>query len=58
VMCIPIHPFILGQPHRVQHLDGILKHIASHEHVWATTGSEIVAWYSANYLPLFDRHLA
>ena len=29
VMCIPIHPFILGQPHRIRHLDRILRHIAS-----------------------------
>jgi allantoinase len=58
VMCIPIHPFILGQPHRVRHLDAILKHIASHDRVWAATGVEIADWYSANYLPLLDGHLA
>jgi peptidoglycan/xylan/chitin deacetylase (PgdA/CDA1 family) len=58
VMCIPIHPFILGQPHRVRHLDKILKHIASQDRVWAATGGEIANWYAANYLPLLDRHLA
>lgn len=58
VMCVPIHPFILGQPHRIRHLDAILKHIASHDRVWAATGVQIADWYSANYLPLLDRHLA
>jgi len=58
VMCIPIHPFILGQPHRVRHLDNILKHIAAHDRVWMATGAEIADWYTANYLPLLDRHLA
>jgi allantoinase len=57
VMCVPIHPFILGQPHRIRHLDAILKHIASHDRVWAATGVEIADWYRANYLPLLDRHL-
>jgi peptidoglycan/xylan/chitin deacetylase (PgdA/CDA1 family) len=58
VMCIPVHPFILGQPHRIRHLDAILKHIAAHNRVWMATGSEIADWYIANYLPLLDRHLA
>jgi hypothetical protein len=58
VMCIPVHPFILGQPHRIRHLDGILKHIASRDRVWRATGGQIADWYIANYLPLLDRHLA
>jgi len=53
-----VHPFILGQPHRIRHLDAILKHIAAHEGVWMATGGEIADWYIANYLPLLDRHLA
>jgi allantoinase len=58
VMCIPVHPFILGQPHRIRHLDSILRHIASHDRVWMATGGQIADWYIANYLPLLDRHLA
>ena len=58
VMCIPVHPFILGQPHRIRHLDSILKHIASHDRVWMATGGQIADWYIANYLPLLDAHLA
>jgi hypothetical protein len=42
----------------VRHLDSVLKHIASHDRVWAATGGEIADWYTANYLPLLDRHLA
>ncbi len=59
VMCIPVHPFILGQPHRVRHLDNILRSISRrHDRVWAATGEQIADWYIANYLPLLDRHLA
>src|SRR4029453_17377254 len=58
VMCIPMHPFILGQPHRIRHLDAILKHIAAHDRVWMATGPEIAAWDTAKCLPRLDRHLA
>lgn len=58
VMCIPVHPFILGQPHRVRHLDRILKHVMAHDSLWLATGGQIADYYLANYLPLLDRHLA
>lgn len=58
VACIPLHPFILGQPHRVRHVDRLLKHIASRESVWFATGGQIADWYTRNYLPLLDAHLA
>src|SRR5262249_4241993 len=57
VMCIPVHPFILGQPHRIRHLDGILKHVTSRDRVWMATGGQIADWYIANYLPLLEQHL-
>ena len=45
VMSVVVHPFIMGRPHRIRHLEAALRYIASHEHVWFATGSEIVAWY-------------
>lgn len=42
VMNIALHPFIMGQPHRIEHLEGALEYILSHEDVWCATGSEIV----------------
>ena len=56
-MCIPVHPFILGQPHRVRHLDRILKHIMAHDRVWMATGGRDRRLVHCNYLPLLDRHL-
>lgn len=46
VMNIAVHPFIMGQPHRIAHLGRALDHILSHSGVWCATGSEIVAWYA------------
>ena len=49
VMCIALHPFLIGQPHRVKYLDEILGYIMSHEGVWQTTADEIAAHYIANH---------
>jgi peptidoglycan/xylan/chitin deacetylase (PgdA/CDA1 family) len=45
VMCIAVHPYNMGQPHRIGHLDRALAHIMSHDGVWAATGTEIADWY-------------
>ncbi|MFT6582391.1 MAG: peptidoglycan/xylan/chitin deacetylase (PgdA/CDA1 family) [Alphaproteobacteria bacterium] len=45
VMCIALHPYIMGQPHRIKHLDSALGYILSHEGVWNTTGEDIADWY-------------
>ncbi len=57
VMCIAIHPYIMGQPHRIKHLDGALAYILSHDGVWKATGEEIADWYIANCLPEVRAHL-
>lgn len=45
VMCVALHPFLIGAPHRIRYLDRALAHIASHQHVWLATGSEIIRAY-------------
>jgi len=45
VMCIALHPFLIGVPHRIRYLDRALSHIASRQNVWLTTGSEIIRAY-------------
>ena len=49
VMCIPLHPFIIGVPLRIKYLDLALEYICSHDRVWLTTGGEIAEWYYENY---------
>ena len=49
VMCIALHPFLIGQPHRIKYLDDILGYIMSHDGVWQTTADEIAEYYIANY---------
>ena len=49
VMCIPLHPFQSGRPHRVDALDRALAHITAHAGVWLATGAEIADWYYASH---------
>jgi hypothetical protein len=57
-MCIAIHPWIMGQPHRIKHLDRALAHVLSHAEVWKATGEEIADWYIAHHLDAALRHEA
>lgn len=49
VMCIPLHPYLVGQPHRIDAFADALAYIAGHEGVWQTTGREIAHHYLAHY---------
>src|SRR5580692_4646294 len=58
VMCIALHPYWVGQPHRLRPVRSALEYILSHPGVWLTTAGEITDWYNANHLPLIEAHLA
>ena len=45
VMNIAVHPFIMGQPHRIEALAQALDYILGHDGVWCATGAQIVDWY-------------
>jgi len=53
VMCVPLHPYLIGQPHRLNILDEALKYVTSHDKVWLATGREIAAWFEANHYDQF-----
>ena len=47
VMNIAVHPFISGQPHRIEAFERALEHILKQPGVWCATGEEIVRAYLA-----------
>jgi peptidoglycan/xylan/chitin deacetylase (PgdA/CDA1 family) len=50
VMCIPLHPYLVGQPHRIDPFAEALRYIAQHDDVWLTTGREIAEhFYAQSY---------
>jgi len=58
VMCLAIHPYLMGMPHRVAQLDEILDYVLGHDEVWATTGGEIAEHFIANHYDDFVDHAA
>jgi peptidoglycan/xylan/chitin deacetylase (PgdA/CDA1 family) len=48
MMILNLHPWAIGQPWRIRHLDEVLAHITCHAGVWKATGHEIVDWYRAS----------
>jgi peptidoglycan/xylan/chitin deacetylase (PgdA/CDA1 family) len=45
VMCVSLHPYLVGQAHRVRPLERALEHIVAHDDAWIATGREIADWY-------------
>lgn len=58
VMCVALHPYWVGQPHRIRAVRAALEYVLSHAGVWVARGSEIVDWFNANHLPAIESHLA
>ncbi len=48
VICIALHPWLIGQPFRIGYLDRALGRMMRRGGVWAATGSEIVGWFRNN----------
>ncbi|MCZ6772985.1 MAG: polysaccharide deacetylase, partial [Proteobacteria bacterium] len=45
VLCITLHPYIMGVPHRVRHLRAILDAVTNHREVKLWNASELLDWY-------------
>ncbi|MEM9706002.1 MAG: polysaccharide deacetylase family protein [Pseudomonadota bacterium] len=56
VMCIPLHAYLVSQPHRIRPFAEALDHICAHKNdVWFATGAEIAAYFRQN---CWDQSLA
>lgn len=50
VMCIPLHAYLVGQPHRIRAFEDALTHIVDHgSDVWFATAAEIAQVYREQY---------
>lgn len=58
VMCIPLHPFIIGTPHRAKYLDEVLGYVMSFDGTWQTTAASIADWYIAHHYDAQVGHAA
>jgi hypothetical protein len=49
VMCVALHPFVVGQPFRHKYLARALEYITGHKDVWVATSDQIADWYLERY---------
>jgi len=47
LLTLSLHPWVMGQPHRIMHLERVLAHIAAAEEVWQAAPGEIVRAFAA-----------
>jgi peptidoglycan/xylan/chitin deacetylase (PgdA/CDA1 family) len=55
VMCIPLHPYLIGQPHRLAAFDDALRYITGHDKVWLATGREIARHFIDHHYDAFTK---
>ena len=48
VMCITVHPAVIGQAQRAKYVDLALQYVKSFPDVWFATGAQIAEHYMAN----------
>jgi len=53
VMCIPLHPYLIGQPYRLKAFEDALAYIAGHDKVWLATGREIARHFLDHHFDSF-----
>ena len=58
VMCLPLHPFLIVQPHRIREFSRALEHVASHDGVWFATAAEIADHFIAHHYDAFAAAIA
>lgn len=58
LMCIAIHPYVMGRPHRTKYLAEVLDYVMSHDHVWQATTDEIAEYYLDHYYDQAMAHTA
>ena len=49
VMCIPLHAYLIGQPHRIGAFEEVLRHIAEDGRAWITRSGDIADFFIENH---------
>ena len=55
VMCIPLHPYLIGQAYRLKAFEDALAYITGHDKVWRATGREIASHFIDNHYGAFAK---
>ena len=42
ILALSVHPWLLGQPHRIKAFESMIQSLTQHDDVWCATASEII----------------
>jgi hypothetical protein len=42
ILSLSIHPWVMGQPHRVKHVEAVLEFLGAQEGIWSASAGEIL----------------
>lgn len=56
VMCVALHPYLMGMPHRIDGLAAMLDCLMGHDDVWQTTASQIAQHFIDHHYDNFVAH--
>ena len=51
LLSLSLHPWVLGQPHRIKHLEAALAHVAAQDGVWCAPPGDILDAFVAQQAP-------
>ncbi len=58
VMCIPLHAYLIGQPHRIGAFEEVLRHIAADGRAWITRSGDIADHFLATSCDAVEADIA
>jgi allantoinase len=47
VMCVSLHPYISGVPHRIKYVEQLFDYMQRHQGVMFWTGEQVLDWYKS-----------
>ena len=56
VMCVALHPYLMGMPHRAAGLAAMLDYLMSYDDVWQTTAGQIAQHFVDHHYDDFAAH--
>ena len=57
IMCIGLHNYLTGQPHRIKYIREGLDYVLTHAGIWQATAGDIAEYYMAHYYDQMVQHL-
>ncbi|WP_237173429.1 polysaccharide deacetylase family protein [Paracandidimonas lactea] len=56
ILSLSLHPWLMGQPHRIKHLEHVLENLTGRQEVYSATASSLIKDFVANPMMARNQH--